>query len=147
MAKGVGDSMKEKIRKLAMWKRQYPTKRVKLTLLKNTLSNQPIYMMSLFLIPRLGAKGLKEIQRKFMWGGGDTKKTPFGEIGEVLDLKREGGLGIRKLVILDQALVATWNWWFAHERQPQTEYNMGNRMETGQQSRLEESTEWSFKGL
>ena len=44
------DGVEEKFRKrLAMWKRQYISKRERLTLIRNTLANLPIYFMSCLL--------------------------------------------------------------------------------------------------
>ena len=53
-------------RKLALWKRQYLSKRGRLILLKSTLSSPPIYFMSLFVIPRKVGLRLKKIQRDFL---------------------------------------------------------------------------------
>ena len=55
-------------RKLATWKKQYLSKEDRLTLIKSTLSNLPIYFMSLFVIPRKVRLRLEKIQREFLWG-------------------------------------------------------------------------------
>ena len=47
------DSVKERFRKkLATWKRKHISKEGRLTLIKSTLSNLSIYIMSLFQIPK-----------------------------------------------------------------------------------------------
>ena len=50
---GVWDGIEERFkRRLAMWKRQYISKGGRITLIRSTLSNLPIYFMSIFQIPR-----------------------------------------------------------------------------------------------
>ena len=39
-------------KRLAMWKRQYISKGGRITLIKSTLSNLPIYLMFIFQLPR-----------------------------------------------------------------------------------------------
>ena len=52
----VWDGVEERFRKqLALWKRQYISKGGRLTLIKSTLSNLPIYTMSLYRMP-IGVK-------------------------------------------------------------------------------------------
>ena len=51
----VWDGVEERFRrKLANWKRQYISKGSRLTLIRSTLSNFPIYIMSLFHLPNGG---------------------------------------------------------------------------------------------
>jgi hypothetical protein len=66
----------EKIeRRLAGWKRMYLSKGAQLTLINSTLSNIPIYYLSLFPIPVKVANRLDKIQKDFLWGGiGDESK-------------------------------------------------------------------------
>jgi hypothetical protein len=56
--------------RLAPRKRLYLSKGGKITLIKNTLSNMPTYMLSLFPIPADVAKRIEKIQWDFLWGGG-----------------------------------------------------------------------------
>ena len=49
----VWDGVEERFKKkLAMWKKQYISKGGRLTLIRSTLSNLPIYIMSFFRIPK-----------------------------------------------------------------------------------------------
>ncbi|RVW56016.1 LINE-1 reverse transcriptase-like [Vitis vinifera] len=57
-------------RRLAMWKRQYISKGGRLTLIRSTMFSMPIYLMSLFHLPRKVRMRLEKIQRDFLWGGG-----------------------------------------------------------------------------
>lgn len=56
-------------RRLVGWKRSYLSKGGRLTLIKSTLSNLPIYFMSLFPIPVVVAKCIEKIQRDLLWQG------------------------------------------------------------------------------
>ena len=64
---GIWDPIKERFRRrLATWKRQYISKGGRVTLIRSTLSNLPIYFMSLFRILSLVCKTLEKIQRDFI---------------------------------------------------------------------------------
>lgn len=62
----------EKMEKnLASWKGKMLSIGWRLTLIKASLANLPIYFMSLFPMPVGVAEKIVNIQRKFFWGGGD----------------------------------------------------------------------------
>ena len=64
---GIWDPIKERFRRrLATWKRQYISKGGRVTLIQSTLSNLPIYFMSLFRILSLVCKMLEKIQKDFL---------------------------------------------------------------------------------
>ena len=63
------DGVEEKFRKkLAMWKRQHIAKGGRLTLIRNTPSNLPIYLMSLVRMPRGVSTRLEKITKGFPLG-------------------------------------------------------------------------------
>ncbi|RVW81102.1 putative ribonuclease H protein [Vitis vinifera] len=71
------DGVEERLRKrLSIWKRQYISKGGRMTLIRSTLSNMPIYCMSLFQMPRSVSSRLERIQRDFLWGGGALERKP-----------------------------------------------------------------------
>ena len=71
----VWDRVEERFRKkLALWKRQYISKGGRLTLIKSTLSNLPIYTMSFYRMPTRVKLRLEKIQRDFLWGGGNLDR-------------------------------------------------------------------------
>ncbi|RVW55854.1 putative mitochondrial protein [Vitis vinifera] len=81
-------------RRLAMWKRQYISKGGRLTLIRSTMSSMPIYLMSLFHLPRKVRMRLEKIQRDFLWGGGTLAHKPHLVRWNLICLeKRKGGLG------------------------------------------------------
>ena len=114
----VWDGFEERFRKrLALWKRQYISKGGRITLIRSTLSSLPIYFMSLFRMPRRVRLRLEQIQRGFLWGGGNLEKKPHLVKWSTVCLDRKmGGLGIKSLAILNKALLCKWIWRFANER-------------------------------
>ena len=104
---GARDSIEERFRKrLASWKRQYISKGGRLTLIKSTLSGLPIYFLSLFRIPKLVYARLEKIQRDFLWGGGNLERRPhLVNWNTGCSEKKIGGLGVRSLSKLNQALL------------------------------------------
>ena len=67
----VWEGIEEKFRRrLVAWKSQYISKGGRLMLIRSTLSNMPIYMFSLFRMPKSVKNILEKIQRDFLWGGG-----------------------------------------------------------------------------
>ena len=106
----VWDGVEERFRKkLAFWKRRYISKGGRLTLLRSTLSNLPIYIMSLFRMPKGVKARLEKIQRDFLWGGGILKrKIHLINWNIVCSSKGKGGLGIRSLSTLNRAILSKW---------------------------------------
>ena len=103
-------------KKLAGWKRLYLSKGGRLTLLKSTLSSLPTYYLSLFTIPIAVADRLERIQRKFLWGSlEECFKHSLVAWEKVCSPLEMGGLGVRKLVHFNQALLGKWLWRFGQE--------------------------------
>ncbi|RVW23165.1 putative mitochondrial protein [Vitis vinifera] len=63
------------------------------TLIRSTLSNLPIYFMSLLRLPSSVRRRLEQIQRDFLWGGGNLERKPH------------------------LALLSKWNWQYANEKE------------------------------
>ena len=75
-ASSMWDGVEERMRRrLALWKRQYMSKGGRITLIKSTLANIPIYQLSLFRMPKLVAKRLEKLQRDFLWGEGSLERN------------------------------------------------------------------------
>ena len=66
----VWDGVEERFRKrLALWKRHYISKGGRRTLIRSTLSNLPIYIMSLFHLPKSVEKGWRGFKGSFFMEG------------------------------------------------------------------------------
>ena len=117
---GVWDLIEERYRKrLAAWKTQYISKGGRITLIRSTLSNLPIYYLSLFRMPQKVCARLERIQRQFLWGGGWSdleKKIPLVSWATVCSDKSKGGIGLKSFSKLNMALLSKWSWRFANDR-------------------------------
>ena len=112
------DGVEERMRRrLALWKRQYLSKDGRITLIKSTLASIPIYQMSIFRMPKSVVKRLEKLQRDFLWGGGSTgRKIHLINWEAVCTQKEKGGLGFRRIGLLNKALLGKWIWRFAFEK-------------------------------
>ncbi|WKA05140.1 hypothetical protein VitviT2T_023123 [Vitis vinifera] len=117
-ASSVWDGVEERVRRrLARWKRQYISKGGRITLIRSVLASMPIYHMSLFRMPKAVARRLDKVQRDFLWGGGsEVKKAHLIKWEAICEAKSNGGLGLRKLVLLNKALLGKWVWRLAIDR-------------------------------
>ena len=69
-------------------------------------------------MPRQVRLRLEQIQRGFLWGGGNLEKKPhLVKWSTVCSDRKMGGLGIKNLAILNKALLCKWIWRFANERE------------------------------
>lgn len=98
-------------RRLAGWKRGLLSEGGCLTLVKRTQCNLPIYYLSLFTIPASVAKKLESIQLKFLSEDSvDARKFHLVAWNELKKQLQKGGLGIRSLIEMNQALQDKWLW-------------------------------------
>ncbi|RVX07796.1 putative ribonuclease H protein [Vitis vinifera] len=118
-SRAVWDGVEERMRKkLARWKSQYISKGGRITLIRSTLANMPIYFMSMLSMPRKVRLRLERIQREFLWGGGALERKIHLVKWELVCLEKDnGGLGVKSLSILNKALLCKWSWRFAMERE------------------------------
>jgi hypothetical protein len=68
-------------------------------MIKNALSNLPIYYLSLFPIPVGVANRLERLHRDFLWGGtGDEFKFHLGNWARICTPIKSSGLRVRNLI-------------------------------------------------
>ena len=73
--------------------------------------------MSLFQMPKSVARRLEKVQRDFLWGGGSVERKAHLIKWEVICAdKNKRRLGLRKLVLLNKALLGKWIWRFACDK-------------------------------
>lgn len=81
------------------------------TLINSSLSNAPIYHMSIYLLPKTIIKSLDKIRRTFFWqGGGTKKKYHLIRWTKIYKHKKKGGLGIKNIRKMNISLLCKW-WW------------------------------------
>ena len=98
-------------------KKIYISKGGHATLIKSTLSNLPIYFLSVLYLSKTVKLRLEQIQRNFLWGGGQMEKKPHLVRWEIVCKdKRSGGLGMKNLGWLNKVLLSKWCWRFATKR-------------------------------
>uniref|UniRef100_A0A2N9IMC9 Reverse transcriptase domain-containing protein n=1 Tax=Fagus sylvatica TaxID=28930 RepID=A0A2N9IMC9_FAGSY len=96
-------------RKLAGWKKLYLSKGGRLTLLKSMLSSLATYYLSLFTIPKHVVERIEKLQCNFLWGGlGDGFKHHLVGRNTVCRPLACGGLGVRKVALINRALLGKW---------------------------------------
>ncbi|RVW95673.1 putative ribonuclease H protein [Vitis vinifera] len=88
----------------------------RITIIKSTLASMSLYQLSLFRMLRIVARRLKKLQRDFLWGGGSMERKAHLVNWERVCEEGEGGLGLRKLVPLNKALLGKWVWRFARAK-------------------------------
>lgn len=81
-------------KKLKPRKRRHISMGGRLSLVKSTLSNLPIYYMSLFKVPVAVANKIERMHRQFLWGDTEEKKQiHLVNWEKITRSKKFGGLG------------------------------------------------------
>ncbi|RVX15313.1 LINE-1 reverse transcriptase-like [Vitis vinifera] len=94
-ASSMWDGVEERVRRrLALWKRQYISKGGRITLIKSTMASIPIYQMGKY-----------------------GEESTLGEMGDSVWGQREGWAGLRRLGLMNKALLGKWIWRYACERE------------------------------
>ena len=75
----------------------------------------PIYVMSIFRLPKGVKSRLEKIQRNFLWEGGNSGRKPHLINWKIVCAEKEGSLGIRNLSTINRALLEKWTWRFSVE--------------------------------
>ncbi|KAL0289058.1 UNVERIFIED_CONTAM: hypothetical protein Scaly_2713200 [Sesamum calycinum] len=123
--------------RLAGWNHQNLSYAGRLQLIKSVLSTLHMYWASAFILPKGILKILEKKMRRFLWHGSGNAKVAWEQICKP---KQEGGLGIRSLMIMNQALMLKQLWRLIQ--------NDGTSIwvEWIQRHRLRQSTIWTFNG-
>ena len=69
-------------------------------------------------MPKVVVRRLEKLQRDLLWGRGNLERKTYLVNWEVVCADKEkGGLGLRKLVLLNKALLGKWIWRFACDKE------------------------------
>lgn len=86
--------------------------------LKSTLSNLPVYHMSLFVMPMKVSKRIEKIQVGFLWDRGSLEKNPYLVRWTIACKERcNGVVKIKGFLVLDRALQAKLTWRFVSKNE------------------------------
>jgi hypothetical protein len=95
----------------------YLIKGVRVTLIKNALSNLSAYFMSLFPLPVSVANCLEKLQHNFLWGGmGEEFKFRLVSLIKVCTMISKEGLGVCNLFVFNWVLMGSCGVTFMRER-------------------------------
>ena len=79
----------------------------RITLIKATLNNLPLYYLSIFLVPKAVAMEIEKIQRNFLWGEeAGRRKIHWVVWSMVCKRKCKQGLGLGNNLSKNRGLVA-----------------------------------------
>jgi mannosylglycoprotein endo-beta-mannosidase len=97
--------------KLTAWKAKHLSFAGRVTLAKSVIEAIPIYPMMTAMIPQSCIDEIQKLQRKFIWGELDNERKYHAVNWSVVTQPREmGGLGLRRLKILNQACLSKLVW-------------------------------------
>ncbi|KAJ0766710.1 putative reverse transcriptase zinc-binding domain-containing protein [Helianthus annuus] len=103
--------------RLSLWKASILSLGGRVTLIKSVLECLPCYFFSLYKVPVGVVNKLEVIIRKFLWGGtGRDRKLNWVSWDRVSSPIDRGGLGIRNLLSINNALLLKWAWRFKNEK-------------------------------
>jgi hypothetical protein len=98
-------------RKLGTWRNKYVSFGGRIVLLNAVLSAIPVFFLSYMKMPVKVWKELVKIQRDFLWRGLSKSSGIFWvKWDDICKPKKEGGLGIRDLRLVNVSLLAKWRW-------------------------------------
>ena len=97
--------------KLQRWKAKLLSQAGRTTLIKSTLQSLPIYTFNCFKVPEAICNKMDAITRAYWWGHElGEKKMHLVNWDKICKPKSEGGLGLRKFGLMNQAMLAKQFW-------------------------------------
>ncbi|KAJ0470183.1 putative reverse transcriptase zinc-binding domain-containing protein [Helianthus annuus] len=102
--------------RLSKWKSSVLSIGGRVVLIKSVLESLPSYYFSLFKAPVAVINKLESMSKKFLWGGNsEVKKIHWVGWDSVTRPKNNGGLGLSKLDVSNNALILKWLWRYRTE--------------------------------
>lgn len=97
--------------KLNIWGHKYISFGGRIVLLNSVLNSIPIFYLSLLKMPVHVGKRIVRIEREFLWGGvGGGNKISWVKWKTVCQQKKNGGLGVKDIRVMNVSLLAKWRW-------------------------------------
>jgi hypothetical protein len=98
-------------RRLGSWGNKFVSLGGRIVLIKAVLNSIPLFFLSFLKMPVKVWKEVVKIQRNFLWGGlSHRKRICWVKWMDVCKPKKDGGLGIRDLRLVNYSLLAKWRW-------------------------------------
>ncbi|KAK2426239.1 hypothetical protein P8452_40952 [Trifolium repens] len=98
-------------KRLGSWGNKYVSLGGRIVLINAVLSSIPIFFLSYMKMPGKVWREVVKLQRNFLWGGLSLKRRiSWVKWEDVCRPKKEGGLGIRDLRLVNLSLLAKWRW-------------------------------------
>lgn len=136
-------------KKLASWKGNLLSLGGRLTLLKASLANLPLYYLSIFPIPKGVTEKIVRIQRQFLWCGSLGQKflAPVSW-DSIKHPKAMGGLGVGDIQHKNLGLLCKWLWRLLNDNQSlwcglvRNKYNYGPSFTLGDIAKPSKGGTW-----
>lgn len=107
----IGLTWKKSHKKIDVWQGSATSMGGGKFLIAASLTNSPVYHMSMFLLPKTVVKRMEKNSRKFFWQGNSKKRKYYlVKWSKVCKSKKKGGLGIKNLRKMNISLLIKW-WW------------------------------------
>ena len=102
--------------RLSKWKQRSISMAGRITLINVVLTALTMFFLSFFRATTAMINRLTAIQRKFLWGGScEGKKIAWIPWSKVCAPRAKGGLGIKDIKALNNALLIKWKWLMFHQ--------------------------------
>ena len=86
-------------------------------LIKAVLQAIPTFTMSCFKLPMGLCDEIEKLIQRFWWGQrGDQRKIHWIKWEDMCELKSEGGMGFKELVLFNDAFLARQTWRLLHNQ-------------------------------
>lgn len=103
--------------KLQTWKMRVMSRTARLILIQSVISTIPYYYMQTGKIPESTVKELEKLNRDFLWGDSDGQKRIYPLAWKLVCRPKDcGGLGVRRLTDMNNALLIKLGWRMMHHK-------------------------------
>jgi hypothetical protein len=104
-------------KKLDVWQGGSLSSGGRTIMINASFSNSMIYHMPMFMIPKTNIGRMDKMRSKFFWQGGSFKKKyHLVKWSKICRSKKNGGLGIKDLRLMNVSLLCKWWWMLENEK-------------------------------